>query len=177
MNRNRSYSLPGYELSHPGNPLLSLWASMSRPPVHSPLELSPFHDDSPSQLWNFDDQSSYPTPLEKSYDHQSSQLDSTGIDQQNGATESSLFESMLVANSNGLKENVHLDEFSSIRHRSCSLSCAVPRTIPMEKTIKCPFCDKMFYKKYNLKSHLVSHSSNIHQFLIYRRKTVCLSSL
>lgn len=149
-------------MSESNNPLQSLWASMSRPPLHSTaLELSPFHDDSPSQLWNFDDQSSYPTPLEKFNDQMISHKPMPPVDIVGEHVGTSLFESLLVANTIGSQINVQNEEFSAGRHRSFSQSFAIPNQFTgMEKTIKCPYCDKLFYKKYNLKSHLVSHSSN-----------------
>jgi uncharacterized C2H2 Zn-finger protein len=84
-----------------------------------------------------------------------------------------LFESLLVANAIGSQMNAHKDGIA-FRHRSFSQSYAV-NTVT-EKTIKCPYCDKMFYKKYNLKSHLVSHSSKF-TVLICRGKAICVSSL
>ena len=136
---------------------------MSRPPMHSSALELPFHEDTTSNLWTMEDQSAYPTPLDKSDDpflpekaiaHPDHEFD------QEIVKSSSLFESLLVANINGSHINVQKDEISSGRHRSFSHSCAIPRTFNgSEKTIQCPFCDKMFYKKYNLKSHLVSHSS------------------
>ena len=175
MNRSRSYSLPAYEMpslqayddSDISDPLLTLWASISRPPSHpSALRFPTIHDEiSSNQLWDFDALCSYPTPLDKTADDFliPSKTISQMIPISDDLTESaSLFESLIATKEEGSSQNLEQDKFiPNGRHRSFSMSCTTARRFTgVEKTIQCPFCDKMFYKKYTLKSHLVSHSSN-----------------
>jgi hypothetical protein len=146
MNRNRSYSLPASQMSQSDNPLLSLWASISRPPVHAPmLEFTPF--DSPSNnLWDFHE-SSYPTPLEPNHDQLLPSNPVSSLFKEEPSGSSLLFDSLLVANTNGSQINKQRDEFIG-RYRSFSQSCAIPKVCAgNDKSIKCPYCDKDVLQK------------------------------